>query len=74
MFQVQINKEYINSLYFDKLNMGKNQFITQSDQYVGLLSNDEFESFMRENNLITYKEQLKLYESGEVVGNFYKKD
>lgn len=70
MIQININKKYINDLFFDGLDNGKSQFVPQSDQYNAHLNKEEYEKFMNDNNLIPYKHQLKRYESGEILGSF----
>jgi len=70
MITVRIEDGYRNTLYFDGLDKGKNQFIQESNDYVGTISEREFDEFMKNNNLVPYHNQLKLYENGEVVGSF----
>ncbi|WP_339061168.1 hypothetical protein [Tepidibacillus marianensis] len=73
MITVRIENEFMNTLYFDGLDFGKSQFIQETSDYVGSMSETEFEDFMKNNNLILYHNQLKLYENGEVVGSFSPK-
>ena len=70
MITIRIENEYMNSLYFDGLDFGKSQFLPETNDYVSTMSEDEFDEFMRNNNIISYKNQLKLYENGEVIGTF----
>ncbi|MFV9511603.1 hypothetical protein [Tepidibacillus sp. LV47] len=70
MITVRIENEYMNSLYFDALDFGKSQFSQENNNYVATMSNEEFDQFLKSNNLIVYKNHLKFYESREVVGTF----
>lgn len=70
MIQIHLNKEYMNSLFFDGLHAGKQQFVFRNDQYTAQLSEEEYELFMRNNNLIPYKHLLKQYENEEIIGTF----
>jgi len=68
MINIYINNDFMNSLYFETTGMGKSQFIQQNQRYFAQVSEKELDDFMRENNLITYKNELKQYENGEIVG------
>ncbi len=70
MIKIQIEKESMNHLFFDALPKGKNQFVNQNEKFSTQLTFDEYDHFMKDNNLITYKNQLKQYEDGKIIGTF----
>ncbi|OEF99393.1 hypothetical protein BHF71_02065 [Vulcanibacillus modesticaldus] len=70
MIQIHLHKEYINSLFFDSLYAGKEQFFLRGNQYTASLSEEEYNNFIKDNNLIPYKNLLKQYENGEIIGSF----
>ncbi|TCS78461.1 hypothetical protein [Tepidibacillus fermentans] len=74
MFTIRIKDEYMNSLFFDGLDVGKSHFVHETNDYVGTVSDEEFDQFMKNNNLIVYRNLLKLYENGEVIGTFSVRD
>lgn len=45
-------------------------FSRQGQGYVSELSSERFEEFLRAANLVTYKNNLKEYDDGDVVGEF----
>ena len=71
---IHLNKDYINSFFYDALSLGKSQYTSNGEKYTANLSNEEYDSFMKDNNLIPYKNLLKLYEIGEIVGSFQIED
>ncbi|WCK55947.1 hypothetical protein PP175_08530 [Aneurinibacillus sp. Ricciae_BoGa-3] len=70
MIEMKLLPDSIQSLYFDSLTRGRAQFSQHGGGYVGLISEEEFDGFLKENNLIVYRQSLKAYEDGEVVGHF----
>lgn len=71
MIQIELNKELMNGFFFDGLREGKNRFIIDQDHGIAHLTEQEFNQFIKNNNLILYKHTLKQYEDGEIVGSFY---
>ncbi len=74
MVELQLLKEHFQNLYFDGLNGGKSKFKRNNDsepyQLNSIISEDEFNQFLKENNIILYKNVLKQYEDGEIIGYF----
>lgn len=70
MIQLQLNHEALYSMYFDDIKGGKATFRNQGDAMVGTISQEEFDGFLKANNLITYHNTLKGYEDGTVYGEF----
>lgn len=69
MITVEINKDFMNALYFDALH-NKNRLTKNGEKYSAEITMDEYDQFMKDNNLIPYKNLLKQYEDGEIVGSF----
>jgi hypothetical protein len=74
VIEMKLLTDSIQSLYFDSLTNGRSQFTQQQGGYVGRISEEEFDGFLKENNLIVYRQSLKAYEDGEVVGHFLPAD
>lgn len=70
MIEVKLQSVYSSNLYFDAVPRGRAAFADQEDRLVGRMSTDQFSNFLKDNNLITYHDSLKSYESGEKVGEF----
>lgn len=70
MIQLQLNHEALYSMFFDDIKGGKASFIQHGDALVGNLSQEEFDGFLKANNLVTYHNTLKGYEDGTVYGEF----
>lgn len=70
MIEVTLQLGCSNSLYFDAVPRGLAAFSVQEDRLIGQMSPDQFADFLKDNNLITYRDSLKSYESGEKIGEF----
>lgn len=70
MIQLQLNHEATYSMFFDDIKGGRTSFSKQGDAIVGTISEEEFDGFLKANNLITYHNTLKGYEDGTVYGEF----
>lgn len=70
MIQLQLNHGATYSLYFDDIKGGQASFSKQGDAMIATISQEEFDGFLKANNLITYHNTLKGYEDGTVYGEF----
>lgn len=70
MIKIKLKKEYLNNLFFDALPEGKNQFLSENNEFVADLTEEQYNGFTKDNNVIPYRNSLKLYESGEIIGSF----
>ena len=70
MIEVKLQSAYSSNLYFDAVPRGRAAFADQDGRLIGRMSADEFSDFLKDNNLITYHDSLKSYESGEKIGEF----
>ncbi len=70
LIQIELDKEYVNSLFFEGLNKGKHQLIQHNESCTAHVTESEFNQFIKDNNLILYKNILKQYEDGEIIGSF----
>jgi hypothetical protein len=67
MIQLKLRPESMVSMFFDDIKGGKAMF---TEDGIATVSQDEFEDFLKANNLIMYHNILKTYEDGEVHGEF----
>jgi hypothetical protein len=74
MIQVKLQPSCSQTMYFDAVKGGRSSFSMQDEALVGRLTSAEFSTFLKDNNLITYHDALKSYESGEIVGRFESLD
>ena len=58
------------SMFFDDIHGGKSTFTPQGDAMTAVISKEEFNAFLKANNLISYHNTLKGYEDGSVYGEF----
>ncbi|GEN33795.1 MULTISPECIES: hypothetical protein [Aneurinibacillus] len=70
MIQVKLQPSCSGMMYFDAVKGGRASFTMQNETLTGRLSEEEFTSFLKDNNLILYRDTLKSYENGEIVGHF----
>lgn len=74
MLELQLLKDHFQHLYFEGINGGKSRFTKKTDstpELSTIVSQNEFDQFLKENNLILYKDMLKQYEDGEIIGYFH---
>lgn len=70
MIRLQLNQDAMISMFFDDIDGGKSSFTPEGDAMVAKISNQEFDRFLKANNLISYRNTLKAYEDGSVYGEF----
>ncbi|AMA73215.1 MULTISPECIES: hypothetical protein [Aneurinibacillus] len=70
MIEVKLQPACSHIMYFGAVKGGRFSFSLQDDALIGRLSSSEFAAFLKDNNLVTYHDALKSYESGEIVGRF----
>lgn len=70
MIRLHLKNDAMLSMFFDDIKGGKSSFSSQQDGMEATISNEEFEGFLKANNLITYHNTLKGYEDGTVYGEF----
>jgi hypothetical protein len=70
MIELKLNQEAMNAMYFDDIKGGKSAFGTSRENMIAQVTEQEFDSFLKTNNLITYRNTLKGYEDGEVYGEY----
>jgi len=70
MIQLVLKRDAMNSMYFDDINGGRSSFTNDLQGMTASLSAEEFDGFMKSNNLIVYHNTIKGYETGEVYGEF----
>jgi hypothetical protein len=70
VIELELSANHINQLFFDAVRDGRAQFAAQQEHLVGEVTEEEFDGFLKDNNLILYRNTLKSYENGEVVGEF----
>ncbi|MBN6189415.1 hypothetical protein JQN58_21410 [Aneurinibacillus sp. BA2021] len=70
MIQVKLQPACSHTMYFDAVNGGRASFSLKDETLTARLSEAEFSTFLKDNNLISYRDALKSYESGEIVGRF----
>lgn len=70
MINMKLKADTVQTLYFDQIRGGRAQFIPRENHYVADISDREFDGFLKDNNLITYRNTLKGYQDGEVFGEF----
>ncbi|MEW9667323.1 hypothetical protein [Ammoniphilus sp. 3BR4] len=70
MIRLHLKKDAMLSMFFDDIKGGKSSFSNQPEGMEASISHEEFEGFLKANNLITYHNTLKGYEDGAVYGEF----
>ncbi|MBP1930488.1 hypothetical protein [Ammoniphilus resinae] len=70
MIQLVLKKDAMNTMYFDDINEGRASFTNEAQGLTASLSEEEFDGFMKSNNLIVYHNTIKGYETGEIYGEF----
>ncbi|RXT14794.1 hypothetical protein [Ammoniphilus sp. CFH 90114] len=70
MIRLQLKNDAMLSMFFDDIRGGKSSFSPQSEGMHATISDQEFDAFLKANNLITYHNTLKGYEDGAVYGEF----
>lgn len=71
MIQLKINENNARDLVFDDIEGGRLSFHKiEGNRIAAEVSSNEFDQFLKTNNLISYHHELKKYEDGEVCGEF----
>ena len=70
MIRLQLKQDAMISMFFDDIQGGKTSFTPQGDAMIAVVSKEEFDQFLKANNLISYHNTLKAYEDGAVYGEF----
>ncbi|WP_134700109.1 hypothetical protein [Ammoniphilus sp. YIM 78166] len=70
MIRLQLKNDVMLSMFFDDIKGGKSSFTPGSHGMQATVTNEEFDGFLKANNLITYHNTLKGYEDGTVYGEF----
>lgn len=70
MIEINLQPTCSHTMYFDAVKGGRTSFVLEDETLTAHLSEAEFSTFLKDNNLISYRDALKSYESGEIVGRF----
>jgi len=70
MIRLQLKQDSMISMFFDDIHGGRSSFTPQGDAMIATVSKEEFDGFLKANNLISYRNTLKTYEDGLVHGEF----
>lgn len=70
MIRIQLNENAMNTMDFGRIPGGKSSFSPHGDAMTKVITREEFDEFIKANNLILYHQTLKAYEDGAVYGEF----
>jgi hypothetical protein len=73
--QLKLNEKGAHFLFLNDIHGGRLTFRKDPENFLAAeISMEEFNDFCKTNNLITYRNELKSYEDGEVYGEIYKEN
>lgn len=70
LIELKLNQEAMIAMFFDDIKGGRTAFSPSRENMIANVSEREFDSFLKTNNLITYRNTIKAYEDGEVYGEY----
>ncbi|MBO8171474.1 MAG: hypothetical protein H0Z33_06210 [Bacillaceae bacterium] len=74
MFEIRLQPDQADGLPYFNRSQNKIEFSREQHLLVANMPEEQFEKFLRDNNLIVYHNMLKGYEDGEIYGEFSVRD